>query len=283
MTSEAAHKSLLDSDQRHRRKIAADQPGSREKLFAPKLLAAYEAECRRKRDFIEETAEAEQRLSRLVEALRLIMRDTSFRSLLVSEGLGNMPKPLAQRLQGTFFEPDSATHAGEPPPSGNAGRQPVSGICPDALDVLQDWPVKVKVFGLLRHVVPARQVEIARLMVAMERVTFTYAKILVAFTPRPLLAEGFDPTMIANVSKDQLSAMTPELGRLSSEFLRAVERRGSVSLEMVAASRYFEHLMDNPKVVRYLAHNFPAQFEAFHSLSLRPLDQWIAEPGKRPA
>ncbi|MDX8521153.1 plasmid partitioning protein RepB C-terminal domain-containing protein [Mesorhizobium dulcispinae] len=282
MTREAAYKVLRDGGQRHDRNIAADQPGSKEKLFAPKLLATYEAACRRKRDYIKEAVEAEQRLDRLVEALRLIMSDKRFRLLLVSEGLATMPKRLAQRLQGTTFEPETAAHASEPLPSRNAGRQPVSGICPDVLDFLQDCPVKVKIFGLLRHVLPARQLEIARLMVAMERVTFTYAKILVAFTPRALLAEGFDPAMIANVSEDQLGAMTPELGRLGSEFLSAVERRGSVSLELLATSRYFDRLMDNSKVVRYLARNFPAQFEEFHSLSLRPPNEWIAIPIKRP-
>ncbi|TGQ52428.1 hypothetical protein EN836_19550 [Mesorhizobium sp. M1C.F.Ca.ET.193.01.1.1] len=199
------------------------------------------------------------------------MSDKMFQSLLVSEGLATMPKSLAQRLQGTTFEPEAATHASEPPPGRNAGRQPVSGICPNVLDFLQDCPVRVKIFGLLRHVLPARQLEIARLMVAMERVTFTYAKILVAFTPRPLLVEGFYPAMIANVSEDQLRAMTPELGGLSSEFLSAAERRGSVSLELLAAGRYLDRLMDNSRVVRYLAHNFPGHFEEFHNLSVPAL------------
>lgn len=44
--------------------------------------------------------------------------------------------------------------------------------------------------------------------------------------------------MIANVSEDQQGAMTAELGGLSSEFLSAVERRGSVSLELLAAGRF---------------------------------------------
>ncbi|RUV32943.1 plasmid partitioning protein RepB C-terminal domain-containing protein [Mesorhizobium sp. M7A.F.Ca.MR.148.00.0.0] len=267
MTSEAAYNALQNSDQRHARSIAADQPGSREKLFAPKLIATYEAECARKRNFIRETVETEQRLSSLVEALRLILSDKRFHSLLVSEGLATIPKLLAKRLQGAKYEPGAAAHASKPFPGKNAGRHSVSGICPDVLDFLQDYPVKVKIFGLLRHVIPVRQLEIARLMVAMERVTFTYAKILVAFTPRSLLAEGFDPAMIANVSEDQLGAMTPELGELSSEFLSAVERRGSVSLELLAAGRFFDRLMDNSRVVRYLAHTFPGNFEEFHELS----------------
>ncbi|TPL94267.1 hypothetical protein FJ960_28065 [Mesorhizobium sp. B2-3-11] len=58
------------------------------------------------------------------------------------------------------------------------------------------------IFGLLRHVLPARQLGIARLMIAMDRVTFTYGKMLVALTPQGMLAEGFNPAMIANVSED---------------------------------------------------------------------------------
>ncbi|WP_322419592.1 plasmid partitioning protein RepB C-terminal domain-containing protein [Mesorhizobium huakuii] len=139
-------------------------------------------------------------------------------------------------------------------------------MCPDVLDFLQDCLVKVKIFGLLRHVLPASQFEIARLMVAMQRVTFTHAK-TIAFAPRPLLAEGFHPAMIANVYEEQLGAMTPELGRRSSEFLSAVERLRSVSLELVAAGRYLDRLMDNSRVERYLPHTFPGNFEEFHELS----------------
>ncbi|TPI22173.1 plasmid partitioning protein RepB C-terminal domain-containing protein [Mesorhizobium sp. B4-1-1] len=268
LTREAAYKALHGSAQRHAREIAADQPGSKEKLFAPKLLPAYKAACGRKRDFIRETEEAERCLVRLAEALHVIMNDKEFLSLLMSEGFATIPNCLVQRLHDDApLETATAKHAGMLPAGSSAGGQPVSGICPDVLAFLQDCFVKVKIFGLLRHVLPARQMEIARLMVGMERVTFTYTKILVAFTPRPLLAEGFDPTTIANVSEDQLGAMTPELGRLSSEFLSAVERRGSVSLKLLAAGRYLDRLMDNSKVVRYLAHNFPDQFEEFHSLS----------------
>ncbi|WP_217568754.1 plasmid partitioning protein RepB C-terminal domain-containing protein [Mesorhizobium sp. GbtcB19] len=272
LTREAAYKALHGSAERHAREIAADQPGSKEKLFAPKLFPAYKAACRRKRDFIRKTEEAEHCLGRLAEALRVIMNDKEFLSLLRSEGLATIPNCLVQRLHDdATLETATAKHAGMSPAGSSASQQPVSGICPDVLAFLQDCFVKVKIFGLLRHVLPARQMEIARLMVAMERVTFTYTKILVAFTPRPLLAEGFDPTTIANVSEDQLGAMTPELGRLSTEFLSTVERHGSVSLELLAAGRYFDRLMDNSKVVRYLAHNFPSQFEEFHSLSVPAL------------
>ncbi|RUV26482.1 hypothetical protein EOA91_04365 [Mesorhizobium sp. M1A.F.Ca.IN.022.04.1.1] len=42
--------------------------------------------------------------------------------------------------------------------------------------------------------------------------------------------------------------MESELARLSRAFLNALDRRGPASLELVAASRYFDRLMDNSKV-----------------------------------
>ncbi|TIN15590.1 MAG: hypothetical protein E5Y31_31105, partial [Mesorhizobium sp.] len=267
MNRETAHKVLRDSDHRHSRNIAADQPGSKEKLYAPKFLATYEAECRRKRDFIRKTAEIEQRLERLVEALRLIISDKPFHSVLLSEGLSTIPKLLAQRLQGKGAEPGATAPNGDSSPGRNETRQRADGICADVLDHLHDCPVKVKIFGLLRHVLPARQLEIARLMVAMDRVTFTYVKMLVALTPPGMLVDDFHPTMIATLTQDQYRVMEPEISALSAAFLSAFERGGLASLDLGAGSAYFNRLMDNSRVVRYLAHTFPGNFEEFHELS----------------
>jgi len=83
---------------------------------------------------------------------------------------------------------------------------------------------------------------------------------LVALTPRSLLAKDVDPRKeIAGLSEDRMMEMEPELARLSLAFLSAVERRGPASLELIAASCYFDRLMDNSKVVRYLAHNFSSR------------------------
>ncbi len=62
--------------------------------------------------------------------------------------------------------------------------------------------------------------------------------------------------------------MVLDMGKLSVAVLGAAEKRGQVGLELVAASCHFDRLMDNSKVVRYLARNFPGHFEAFHNLSV---------------
>jgi hypothetical protein len=258
---DAAYRALLNSRRRHYGRFAADQQGPKMRLFAPKLLKTYEAECGRKRAFIEETRELERRLDRTVEAIRLIAGDSGLCALLASEGLAAMPDPLARRVQGKISGLTS------PLPTAQ-GRALVNGISPDVLDLFKDSAMWAKLFGLLRQVLPARQMEIARLMIAMERVRFNYAKMLVALTPRSLLVNDIDPRKeIEGLSEEQLAVMEPELDRLSHAFLSAVERRGLAGLELVAASCYFCRLMDNPRVVRYLAHNFPGRFEEFHRLA----------------
>jgi hypothetical protein len=263
---DAAYHILRNSHDRHARNIAADQPGSKVKLYAPELLATYKAECKRKRDFIKQAAKTERRLGHLVEALRLIMSDKRFQALLASEGLATMPRLLALRLQAQ----SSQTEPVEPDSGCPSGRKegPVGGICPDVVDLFQDCPVKAKIFGLLRYARPARQLEIARLMIAMERVTFTYAKLLIALTPKAMLNDGFNTTKIANLTEDQYCMMEPEISALSAKFLSTLKRSGFATLELVAASAYFNRLMDNSRIVRYLAHNFPGRFQEFHELSV---------------
>lgn len=264
LSREAAYEALLHSDRRNAGRFASHQQGPTMRRFGPRLLKTYDAECRRKRAFIEEAGELETRLERIAAAVRLMTGDRQFRTLLASEGLATMPDTLAQRIQGSA----PAHRSPQPASVVSAPLLPAGEVCPGVLDLLRDCTGPAKLFALLRLVVPARQMEIARLMVAMERVRFNYVKMLIVLTPRSLLAKDVDPRKeIAGLSEDRMMEMEPELAKLSLAFLRAIERRGPTSLELVAASRYFDRLMDNSKVVRYLARNFPGHFEQFHRLS----------------
>ncbi|WFP65676.1 MULTISPECIES: plasmid partitioning protein RepB C-terminal domain-containing protein [unclassified Mesorhizobium] len=269
LSREAAYEALLHSDRRNARRFALDQQAPRMRRFGPRLLKTYVAECKRKRAFIEESEELEKRLECIAAAVLLITGDWQFRALLASEGLATMPKSLAQRVQGLPPAQRSLQPASVP----SAPLLPAGEVCPEVRNLLRDCTGPAKLFALLGLVVPVRQVEIARLMIAMKRVRFNYVKMLVALTPRSLLAKDADPRKeIAGLSEDQMAEMEPELAKLCLAYLSAVERRGPASLELVAASRYFDRLMDSSKVVRYLAHNFPGHFEEFHSLSVPVLE-----------
>ncbi|ESX05203.1 MULTISPECIES: plasmid partitioning protein RepB C-terminal domain-containing protein [unclassified Mesorhizobium] len=273
LAKDAAYRALENGGDRHASNIVAGALGSKKRLRSHEFLATYDAECKRMRDFVTQAAKSEQSLDRIVAALHLMMRDKQFCATLVSEGFRTMPSLLAHRLRGATREPQMFCSPGKPASETGENRKAVNGICPDVLDLLRDAPVKTKIFGLLQKVLPARQLEIARLMVAMDRVRITYARLLVALTPQALLVEGFNLSTITTQAEDQRGAMVLDVGAVSLAVLSAAERHGQVGLELVAANRFFDRLMDNSRVVRYLARTFPGHFEEFHSFSMPCLEQ----------
>ena len=72
---------------------------SADRLTTPrKLLKAYQQEVRRQRLMIKKADVSEQRLLFVVSALRKLLADDYFCSLLRSEGIGDMPQVLAERV-----------------------------------------------------------------------------------------------------------------------------------------------------------------------------------------
>lgn len=65
-----------------------------------KLAQVFQAEVRRQQLVIRKTEVAEQRLIFVVTALRRMLGDDHFRTLMRAEDIGDMPKPLADRVAG---------------------------------------------------------------------------------------------------------------------------------------------------------------------------------------
>ncbi|CDX11731.1 RepB plasmid partition [Mesorhizobium plurifarium] len=265
---EAAYQLLLNSDRRHAEALASDQLRPKMRRSTPEFLRIYEAECRRKRVFVEEVEGLERRLNRIAAAVRLITDDGQFRALLASEGLATMPNTLALR-----FGDSPPAHTSSQPASAEGNPTSAGEICPGVLDLLRDCTGPAGLFTLLRLVLPIRQMEIVRLMIARGPISLNYVKMLVALTRPSLLVKDIHPVHeLSSLSEDRRAEMECELAKLSGAFLDALDRRGPASLELVAARRYFDRLMDNSRVVRYLARNFPGHFEEFHNLSLPMFD-----------
>lgn len=108
---EAYEKKLLNGSQlmRVKRLISQRQTVGRQygkwarrddKPSPQKLLQAYQAEANRKRLIIRKADINEQRLLFVVSAFRQLFADEHFRTLLRAEGYTDMPKPLADRMNG---------------------------------------------------------------------------------------------------------------------------------------------------------------------------------------
>lgn len=259
LSNEAAYRVLQNSRTRHVALLEKmHEPG---RWFSVGMLRkTYEVESERTRNLVAEAKTPRHRLEMIAEALRDPLQQDQFRRLLSAEGLAFVPKMLVD--QGSVLQPGQrpCSAATEPNPL-------VTGILPEVLDLLQDWYVPPQVFASLRKMVPTRQLKAAKLMIALKRVNFNYAQLLSTLTPVSQLADPCTPRKkFVGVTADQLTAMGTELDALNEEFLFCASFRGIWALELMAAMSYLDRLMENARVIRYLARNFPRQLANFQTI-----------------
>lgn len=266
LSLEDAYRVLQNSRTRHVALLEKmHEPG---RWFSARMLRkTYEVESERTRKLVAEAKTPRHRLKMIAEALRDPLQQEQFRRLLSAEGLAFVPKMLVD--QGCVQQPTQSSY------SAAAESNPlVTGILPEVLDLLQDWFVPPQVFASLRKMVPTRQLKAAKLMIALKRVNFNYAQLLSTLTPVSQLADPSTPRKkFLGVTDDQLTAMGAEFDALNEEFLFCASSRGIWALELMAARSYLDRLMENARVVRYLAQNFPKQLANFQTILDIPMNR----------
>ena len=131
----------------------------------------------------------------------------------------------------------------------------LTGICPEAVELLKDKHVAAGTFLIFKKMVSFRQIEAAELMVAMNKYTISYGRSLLAATPQDQLVETGKPKAIKGLTDEQMSLMERESGNLEREFKMAEQSYGTDHLDLVLAKGYLGNLLGNPRVVRYLVQN----------------------------
>ncbi|RWF50458.1 MAG: hypothetical protein EOS46_03115 [Mesorhizobium sp.] len=228
----------------------------------PWLSRTYQAECQRTRDMIAEARTSRHLLETIADVFRYPIQQESFRRLLSAESLAFVPKALAEGPTLNLLAESSTP------------RPLVNGVSPEALELLQDWNVPPQVFASLRKMVPERQLKAARLMIALKRVSFHYAQLLSTLTPASQLVDPSRPRKkFVGVTADQLAAMEAEFDLLNEEFLYCASLRGTWALELKVARLYLDRLMENARVVRHLARDFPEQLAKFQTILDIPAGQ----------
>ena len=262
---EAADQVLQNSRTRHAALVEKMYEPAR--LFTgPWLCRTYEGECERTRKLTAEAQIPQHRLETIVQAMRDPLKQELFRRLLSAEGLAAVPKTLARRINAEQPAQTPCTPA-EPKPL-------ISGISSEVLDLLQDWYVPPQVFASLRRMLPERQLKAARLIIALNRANFHYAQLLSTLTPVSQLADPSRPKRrFLGVTAEQLSSMEAEFDALNDEFLYCASFYGIWALELMAARSYLDRLMENARVVRHLAQNFPEQLAKLQTILDIPMGQ----------
>ena len=235
--------------------LTDDLPEPQNQPHAYVLMRTFNLQCERMRNFISDANADRDSLKSSVGALRQLMAVEAFRALLNAEGFATMPATLAARGLGERL---NAWPHERPKHASAASPQLVGGICQEALDLLADCSVKPKIFGLLRQVLPIRQVDVVKLMIALDRVKVNVAKMLIALTPQSQLIE---PSSLgkpfAGIDAAQLAAMEAEFAVMSHEFGSVADAHGARTLKLVAARGYIVRLLENVRVIMYLARNQP--------------------------
>ncbi len=131
------------------------------------------------------------------------------------------------------------------------------GICPEAVALLKGKKATSASFAQLRKVVPMRQIEMAELMCATSNFSESYSKCLIAATPTEQLVDKETSREVDGLSSIEMARMEREMDALAKDFKQIDEVHGKNVLNLVIATGYLKSLLDNARVVRYLAGNYP--------------------------
>lgn len=142
----------------------------------------------------------------------------------------------------------------------------LDGICSEAVELLKDKHVPMHTFTELRKMMPMRQIEAAQLMVAMNKYSISYARSLVGATAPAQLVDSAKPKQIDGLSDEQIALMEQESANLDREFRLMEQSYGADHLDLVVATGYVHRLIENARVVRYLAQHFPELLAEFQKI-----------------
>jgi len=132
-------------------------------------------------------------------------------------------------------------------------RTMLKDICDEALELLKDKPIKEAALRLFKHVKPLRQIEMADLMNKMANYSKAYAAAIVSRTKPDFLVEPADARTPARPKPEDLAKLEVEMEALERDILLIDDSYGRNVVNLTIVQRYLNKLVENTKVVRYLA------------------------------
>lgn len=137
-----------------------------------------------------------------------------------------------------------------------SNRRLLQSICPEAVDLLKDKEVARGTLALLKRVKPLRQMEMAELMIAAGTYTATYARALVMTTAKTQLVDPESPNKVPGIKPEDLARIEHETQLQERDFRLLDETYNENVMALTIARSYLRPLLENGRVVRFLAQNF---------------------------
>lgn len=139
------------------------------------------------------------------------------------------------------------------------------GICPKAVELLQDHQFTPDVTRTLRKMKSARQIEAVELMIAANSITASHADALLKATPPEQRSDVIPPKPEEPKGDplEQIVRLEKEMNQVQVKYKDAEENYGSELLNLVVAKGYLTKLVSNPAVKSYIGRFAPEILEHF--------------------
>lgn len=146
-------------------------------------------------------------------------------------------------------------------------RNLLHGICAEATELLKDKIIAGAVFAILKKMKPMRQIEMAQLMNDANVYTISYARALMAATPKDQFVDPQKPKKVHGLSEDQMARMEHEMSVLEEEYKLAESTYSNDVLYLTLAKGYLAKLLNNTQVVKYLSRHHAEILEQFRLIA----------------
>ena len=145
-------------------------------------------------------------------------------------------------------------------------RSLLTDICPEAIEILKDKQVHQAAIRALKKVKAVRQIEMAELMATSATYSRAYAEALVMMTSPDLLVETENGKKEGASRPEDLARMENEIRALEKDFSVLDESYGRNVVDLTLARGYLKKVLDNGKVVRFLAARYPEILAEFQRI-----------------
>lgn len=143
----------------------------------------------------------------------------------------------------------------------------LNGICKEAVELLKGKDANAGTFRQLRKAKPMRQIEMAELMCAASNFSVGYVKCLIAATAQEQLVESGQNKESTGLSPGDIARMEREMESISKDFKQLEKTHGKNVLNLVVVAAYIKKLLENARVVKFLANNHAEYLTEFQNLA----------------
>ena len=145
-------------------------------------------------------------------------------------------------------------------------RQFLQAVCAEAVTILQDKPVAQETIAILKKVKPIRQIEMAEMMASSGTYSAGYARAMLMTTKNEQLVKPDVPKGQWQIKPEDLARIEHEVRVQEKDYRLLDESYNQDILNLTIARGYLRLLLDNTRVVKFMAQHHHDLFHEFQRI-----------------